>query len=113
MPAAAWAWAAQCLKFSSAIATAALSSSSVYWIARRVLVLGRGHRAGRHHLDQVGAVGELLAGRRAHLLGPVGDLVHAGIVLPVDVVIDSSRPAQNRRGPEIRPALIAFLTAIS
>ncbi len=37
-------------------------------------------RAGRHHLDQVGAVGELAAGGAPHRVGAVGDLVHAGVV---------------------------------
>ena len=47
----------------------------------RILVLRRIQGAGGHHLDQIGAHGELLARGLAHFLDAVGGLVHAGIVV--------------------------------
>ena len=47
----------------------------------RVLRLRREHRAGGHHLHEVGAVRELPTGRGAHGVGPVGDVVHARVVV--------------------------------
>ena len=81
MPRSAWQCAATCLWLSCAISTAARSSSSVNWIARESSDLRREHRAGGHHLHQVGAAAELPAGCGAHGVGPVGDLVHAGVVV--------------------------------
>ena len=70
-----------------------------------VLGLRRQHRAGGHDLDDVGAVGQLAAHRAAHGVWPVGHLVHAGVVPTVAVVIESSRPARNSRGPGTWPAV--------
>ena len=45
-----------------------------------VLGLRRQHRARGHHLDEVGALGELAAHRPPHGVGAVGHLVHARVV---------------------------------
>ena len=45
-----------------------------------LLVFRRGDGAGGENLDQVGALGQLLAGGFLHLLGAVGLLIHATVV---------------------------------
>ena len=45
-----------------------------------VLGLRREHGAGRHHLDEVGAVRELAPDRPPHLVRPIGHLVHPRVV---------------------------------
>jgi hypothetical protein len=46
-----------------------------------LLAFRRQHGAGGHDLDQVGALGELPAGRRHDGIGPVAEVVHAGVVV--------------------------------